>query len=88
MEEKLIAIRNQIIEKRPIVQCITNAVTVNDCANLLLAAGASVTMAHHPLEVGRLRQEVPLWSVILAQSQIMRRWKKRGASRMKKVTPS
>lgn len=51
MEEKLIAIRNQIIEKRPIVQCITNAVTVNDCANLLLAAGASVTMAHHPLEV-------------------------------------
>ena len=51
MEEKLIAIRNQMIEKRPIVQCITNAVTVNDCANLLLAAGASVTMAHHPLEV-------------------------------------
>ena len=35
----------------PLVQCITNMVTVNDCANILLAAGASATMAHHPLEV-------------------------------------
>ena len=38
-------------EKAPLVQCITNIVTVNDCANILLAAGASATMAHHPLEV-------------------------------------
>lgn len=38
-------------EKAPLVQCITNMVTVNDCANVLLAAGASATMAHHPLEV-------------------------------------
>ena len=35
----------------PIIHCITNIVTVNDCANILLAAGASPTMAHHPLEV-------------------------------------
>ena len=39
-------------ERAPLVQCITNIVTVNDCANILLAAGASATMAHHPLEVG------------------------------------
>ncbi len=38
-------------ERAPLVQCITNVVTVNDCANILLAAGASATMAHHPLEV-------------------------------------
>ena len=38
-------------EKAPLVQCITTMVTVNDCANVLLAAGASATMAHHPLEV-------------------------------------
>ena len=38
-------------ERAPLVQCITNIVTVNDCANILLAAGASATMAHHPLEV-------------------------------------
>lgn len=41
----------KIRRKRPVIHCITNAVTVNDCANILLAAGASPTMAHHPLEV-------------------------------------
>ena len=25
---------------RPMVHCITNSVTINDCANVLLAAGA------------------------------------------------
>ncbi|MDO4409166.1 MAG: hydroxyethylthiazole kinase [Eubacteriales bacterium] len=37
--------------RRPVVQCITNIVTVNDCANALLAIGASPTMAHHPEEM-------------------------------------
>ena len=37
--------------RRPLVQCITNFVTVNDCANIILAAGGSPTMAEHPLEV-------------------------------------
>lgn len=31
--------------ERPLVECITNYVTVNGCANLLLAAGASPVMA-------------------------------------------
>ena len=39
---------------RPVVQCITNIVTVNDCANALLAVGASPTMAHHPDEAADL----------------------------------
>lgn len=52
ISEKYIAeLYNKIQEERPIIHCITNAVTVNDCANILLAAGASPTMAHHPLEV-------------------------------------
>ena len=29
----------------PLVHCITNYVTVNDCANILLACGASPIMA-------------------------------------------
>lgn len=40
--------------KNPLIHCITNAVTVNDCANILLAAGARPTMAHHPLEAGEV----------------------------------
>ena len=38
-------------EKTPLIQCITNFVTVNDCANILLAAGASPTMAQDVREV-------------------------------------
>ena len=48
--EKVVEIYEKIQQKRPIIHCITNAVTVNDCANILLAAGASPTMAHHPCE--------------------------------------
>ena len=35
---------------RPVVHTITNYVTANDCANLLLAAGASPIMADAPEE--------------------------------------
>ncbi len=42
LEEYLTRVR----DRAPLVQCITNFVTVNDCANVLLAAGASPTMAH------------------------------------------
>lgn len=42
---------DKIRQAKPLIHCITNPVTVNDCANLLLAAGASPTMAHHPMEV-------------------------------------
>ena len=52
--EKMASIYQKMQTKRPLVQCITNAVTVNDCANILLAAGASPTMAHHSLEVSEI----------------------------------
>ena len=35
---------------RPMVHCITNSVTINDCANVLLAAGARPIMADDPEE--------------------------------------
>lgn len=37
--------------KEPLVQCITNFVTVNDCANIILASGASPSMAKDIREV-------------------------------------
>lgn len=46
-EKILTAVR----KKKPLVQCITNFVTVNDCANVILASGGSPTMASHPREV-------------------------------------
>ncbi|PAV08131.1 hydroxyethylthiazole kinase [Methanosphaera cuniculi] len=40
----------QIKEKSPLIHCITNVVTVRDCANTLLAIGASPIMANEPDE--------------------------------------
>ena len=39
-----------IRKKTPLVHCMANYVTANDCANLLLAAGASPVMADDPME--------------------------------------
>lgn len=41
----------RIRKEAPLVQCITNFVTVNDCANIILAAGGSPSMAHDIREV-------------------------------------
>ena len=38
-------------KKEPLVQCITNFVTVNDCANIILAAGGSPSMSQDIREV-------------------------------------
>src|SRR5690554_1602417 len=42
---------------KPVVHCITNFVTVNDCANIILAAGGSPTMAHHENEVEHITEK-------------------------------
>ena len=38
-------------KNEPLVQCITNFVTVNDCANIILAAGGSPSMSQDIREV-------------------------------------
>ena len=49
----------RVHESAPLVQCITNFVTVNDCANILLAVGGSPVMSMDIREaaemVGRVR---------------------------------
>lgn len=41
----------QVQQQKPLVHCITNYVTVNDCANIVLACGASPIMADEAKEV-------------------------------------
>lgn len=48
--ELLAAVR----EKRPLVHCISNIVTANDCANILYAAGASPMMAEAAEEMAEI----------------------------------
>lgn len=43
-DEVIMALTN-LREEKPLVHCITNFVTVNDCANILLAIGGSPIMA-------------------------------------------
>lgn len=46
-----------MLKNKPIVHCITNFVTVNDCANIILVGGGSPTMAHHPSEVEEITEK-------------------------------
>ena len=42
----------EVRQKRPLIHCVSNIVTANDCANLALAVGASPMMAQAPQEMG------------------------------------
>lgn len=50
------AIFENMLKNKPIVHCITNFVTVNDCANIILAGGGSPTMAHHKDEAQEITE--------------------------------
>ena len=47
-------ILSQIKEKQPRIHSITNTITINDCANIILAAGGSATMASAPEETAEM----------------------------------
>lgn len=44
-------LREKIKQKSPLIHCITNPISMNACANTILALGARPIMAEHPLEV-------------------------------------
>lgn len=50
MSPALAASLEALRRARPLVHCLTNPVTINDCANILLAFGASPIMADAPEE--------------------------------------
>lgn len=47
-------IRRRTKEKHPLIHCITNPISINGCANVILAAGARPMMAEHPDEVSEV----------------------------------
>lgn len=44
-------IRAQVKELQPLIHCITNPISIHQCANAILAVGARPIMAEHPKEV-------------------------------------
>lgn len=51
MNSKIIA---RIKNTQPRIHSITNTITINDCANIVLAAGGKATMASDPAEAGEM----------------------------------
>lgn len=47
-------IMEQVRRRRPLIHCMTNYVTANDCANMLLACGGSAIMADDPQEAAEI----------------------------------
>ncbi len=54
MLEKMKILRAKVREDRPLVHCITNPISINACANAVLAVGARPIMAEHPQEVAQI----------------------------------
>ena len=62
-EWKWSGLLRNVRDRRPLVECLTNNITVNDVANVILASGASPVMASDPRELEdfvRLAQSVLL----------------------------
>lgn len=45
---------NKIKCQKPLIHCITNPISINQCANAILALGAKPIMAEHPCEVAEI----------------------------------
>ena len=54
MIRSMSAVRRQIKETMPLIHCITNPISIHDCANAILAAGARPIMAEHPKEAAQI----------------------------------
>ena len=48
------SIRQKVRGKAPLIHCITNPISINQCANAILAVGARPIMAEHPEEVAEI----------------------------------
>ena len=50
------SIRSKVKECHPLIHCITNPISIHQCANAILAVGARPMMAEHPKEVREITQ--------------------------------
>lgn len=51
IEKRFRAARTAVLAQEPLIHCITNPISINDCANAVLALGGRPIMAEHPAEV-------------------------------------
>ena len=51
---KICEIRDLVKKQKPLIHCITNPISINQCANAILSLGAKPIMAEHPKEVSEI----------------------------------
>lgn len=51
MTDKICSILESVTKQKPLIHCITNPISINQCANTILSVGARAIMAEHPKEV-------------------------------------
>ena len=51
MTDRICGIVSDIRRQKPLIHCITNPISINQCANAILSVGAKPIMAEHPKEV-------------------------------------
>ena len=54
MHQEICNIRKIVKQTKPLIHCITNPISINQCANGILAIGARPMMAEHPKEVSEI----------------------------------
>ena len=51
MTDRICSICESVKKQKPLIHCITNPISINGCANVILSVGAKPIMAEHPKEV-------------------------------------
>lgn len=54
MTEKIKKILKDVKEQKPLIHCITNPISINACANVILSLGAKPIMAEHKSEASEI----------------------------------
>lgn len=54
MQQAIYDICKTVKQNQPLIHCITNPISINQCANGILAVGARPMMAEHPKEVAEI----------------------------------
>lgn len=53
-QQRVYEIISNVRQKHPLIHCITNPISINQCANAILAVGGRPMMAEHPKEVAEI----------------------------------
>ena len=78
MESMALLLKN-LRQTAPLIHCITNHISINDCANAVLALGARPIMAEHPDEAAEITRHAQ--ALVLNLGNI-------SASRMEAMRPT